>query len=139
MSDVNTDTAVILEALNNKVDLDGNNLSVQGKSLISGLGMPSGRYISLTLGATGTHYIAPANGYFSFDCGFTNAFNSWASLGYIDGSFRDAQNGTTAGTSSHTLFLPVSKGTECYLTYGNLNSSYSHKLRFYYAEGESNV
>jgi hypothetical protein len=34
-------------------------------SWLSGLGMPSNRYIDLTLGASGTGYTAPANGYFS--------------------------------------------------------------------------
>lgn len=106
-------------------------------SWLSGLGMPSDKYIDLTLGASGSKYTAPANGWFSFECGFTAAFNSWASLGYTNYQIRDSRNGTTAGTSSHTLFIPVSKGRECYLTYGNLNSSHSTNLRFIYAEGEN--
>ena len=47
-----------------KVDLNASNLNTQGKSYVSGLGMPSNKYIDLTLGASGSTYTAPANGYF---------------------------------------------------------------------------
>ena len=40
-------------------------LDYNDKSEISGWGMPSSRYINLTLGASGTVYTAPANGYFA--------------------------------------------------------------------------
>lgn len=53
--------------LEQKVDLDAGNLSTQGKSLISSLGICSNRYDDLTLLASGETYTAPANGYFYFD------------------------------------------------------------------------
>ena len=43
---------------------NASNFSQAGRSYLSGLGMPSGRYIDLTLGASGSTYTAPANGKF---------------------------------------------------------------------------
>ena len=52
------------QGLSGKADTNLGNLSTAGKDLASGLGMPSNRYIDLTLGASGSTYTAPANGYF---------------------------------------------------------------------------
>ena len=52
--------------MTNKLDINASNLDATGKSLISGLGMPSDRYIDLTLGASGTYYDVPADGYIEF-------------------------------------------------------------------------
>ena len=46
---------------------NASNFSQAGRSYLSGLGMPSGRYIDLTLGASGSTYTAPANGWFYFN------------------------------------------------------------------------
>ena len=54
------------ELFNNKIDIDAGNVSVSGKAFISALSMPSSKYIDLTLGASGTTYTAPANGWFYF-------------------------------------------------------------------------
>lgn len=56
--------AEIIEAIENKANADLDNLSPAGKSYASGLGMPSNRYLDLTLGSSGSSYTAPANGYF---------------------------------------------------------------------------
>lgn len=53
-----------VELTSNKANSDLSNLTAEGKSLASGLAMPSGKYIDLTLGASGTKYTAPANGWF---------------------------------------------------------------------------
>ena len=66
----------VTDVLNNKVDLDGGNYPGSGleekivslipdnSSLIAGYAMPSDKYIDLTLGASGTTYTAPANGWY---------------------------------------------------------------------------
>ena len=45
------------------VNSNASNFSQAGRSYLSGLGMPSSRYIDLTLGASGSTYTAPANGW----------------------------------------------------------------------------
>lgn len=62
MSD-DINVGAISESLNNKVDLNQLNTNTQGLEYLSGLGMPSSKYIDLTLGASGTTYTAPANGW----------------------------------------------------------------------------
>lgn len=54
----------ILETLNKKVDLDQKNTNEEGLAYGSGWGMPSDRYIELSLGSSGSRYVAPANGWY---------------------------------------------------------------------------
>ena len=119
---------------NGKVDLNAANLSIAGKSLISGLGMPSDNYIDLTLGASGSTYTAPANGYVSL--AKTSGLNS---IGYI--RIGNDTNGLvtevdTYGSSGAIpcAFLPVKKNDIFYVTY-NLTGN-TALFRFIYAEGE---
>ena len=42
---------------------NASNFSQAGRSYLCGIGMPSSRYIDLTLGASGSTYVAPANGW----------------------------------------------------------------------------
>lgn len=62
------DVGKISEDLNNKADLDMNNtvghLGTTAKEYFSAIGMPSTRYVSLALPASGGIVTAPANGYF---------------------------------------------------------------------------
>ena len=44
------------------VNSNASNFSQAGRSYLSGFGMPSNKYINLTLGASGSTYTAPANG-----------------------------------------------------------------------------
>lgn len=112
--------------LNNKVDLDAQNLSIAGKSLISGLGMPSSKYIDLTLGASGSTYTAPANGYFHFySSSVSNSILVNRTKGY--GSTVIGTN----GYANHNLLF-VNKNDVVNLSYStSLNSSIS----FFYANG----
>ncbi len=70
----------VLGQLSNKADIDASNFNADGKSLLSGLGMPSNRYIDLTLGASGATYTAPANGYIFLEMVGTQAQQN----GYIN-------------------------------------------------------
>lgn len=49
--------------IDTKADTDLNNITDSAKVMMSGMGMPSDTYIDLTLGASGSTYTAPANGY----------------------------------------------------------------------------
>lgn len=121
-------------ALDNKADIDASNFNADGKSLLSGLGMPSGRYIDLTLGASGITYTAPANGYFLMSGVATaaNAFVYFVAGGMNPRFYAPSVGGMAAG------FIPIKKGRVCRIDYVNINVSESTTIfRFAYAEGEN--
>lgn len=109
-------------------------LDYNDSSTISGWSMPSSRYIDLTLGASGTTYTAPANGWFAAVGDPTN----------VTGYLAFAQTDTSIG--SGTIVVPDTsytgtrtsiccyKGKSVNLYYGRMNITV---LRFYYAEGEN--
>ena len=61
------------------VNSNATNLSDYGRQVISGLGKPSSKYIDLTVGASGTTYIAPMNGYL-YCSGHANASPAYISI-----------------------------------------------------------
>ena len=101
----------------------------------SSWGFPSNKYVDLTLGASGTKYTAPANGYVTLQVKADSASIAFCSL------FIDVSGVRTLGIRSYSytasaepyVTLPVSKGQTFYATY--TNCSLVH-FRFIYAEGE---
>lgn len=98
-------------------------------SVIAGYSMPSNKYIELTVGASGTTYTAPANGYFNV-YGLANGGQGWIYL-------QNNNKGTTCQPSNSNQngvngFIPVSKGDVVYVQYINITWS---AFRFYYAQG----
>ena len=113
----------------NKADTNASNFTTEGKSLISGFGMPSNEYTELTVGASGTEYTAQANGYFVVATTATN-------------TQRIALINTTNGMISSLapyydsvvgVFIPAKKNNVIKLEYTSTTISY---FRFIYAEGE---
>ena len=103
------------------------------KSEISGWGAPSGKYIDLTLGASETSYIAPANGYFYLDKMSTVAGQGFKFRGkdnIIGNKFVSATNSQPVEGCS-MLILKGEKVTLWYSLGGT-----TRQFRFYYAEGE---
>lgn len=110
----NVDINQIATDLNNKLDRDCLNYSDTGYNFMAGAGMPSDKYIDLTLGASGSTYTAPANGYFyihgdSYDNSnfhaitvFYNSANSWDTP-----VIRITQPAKLAGAAD---LIPVKKG-----------------------------
>jgi hypothetical protein len=95
----------------------------------SGLGMPSGKYINLTLGASGTNYTAPANGWFYLSGTSANA-NQYVAMG---GDV--AMNNISTGSGQLIqVYIPILKGHTMQATY---NTSTTGAFRFIYAEGEN--
>lgn len=118
------------ELFNNKLDLNANNLDNNGKSLISGLGMPSGKYIDLTLGESGSVYTAPANGYFAFSTANTSSAVNYTYLRNETKNmcFYAMANAEVVADG----FIPVKKGDIVSLGYF---SSIIDTFKFIYAEG----
>lgn len=94
---------------------------------IANQAMPSHKYLALTIGAVASAYTAPADGYFV--CVISGA-------GYVE-----LQNPITEISSSTNVasggwgraFLPVSKGQQIIINYGN-NPTFQH-FRFVFANG----
>lgn len=106
---------------------------------ISGWGMPSNKYIDLTVGKIGSTYIAPANGYFKFAGACT-------AVGYIGlenvtkNNYSNSMNRVTSASSSGPMSVwattIASKGDIISIA-GNSNMTFvSGSLKFIYAEGE---
>ena len=137
-TEIEVDIDEIATDLNGKADTDLTNTTNQAKILISGMGMPSDTFIDLTLGASGTTYTAPANGYF-YLCKI--AGSDWY---YINGTV--IRNGTPLfgnfdsdyRTSPLKIILNVLKGDSVQIDY-NATGATTY-FRFIYAVGsESEV
>lgn len=111
---------------------NASNFSQAGRSYLSGLGMPSNRYIDLTLGASGSSYTAPANGYFVVTATSTSASRALVIFEKSHGIC----NGDHSYSSETGLlcFVPCQKGKSTSLIYGGATIT---GLWFVYAEGEN--
>ena len=127
-TDIEVDIDNIATDLNGKADTDLTNVTDTAKVLMSGMGMPSDRYINLTLGASGTTYTAPANGYFSILARSTN-------LVRFDGLMYNVTMPVVSSSLSAVIF-PILKGKTITLQYETLDLSDSwNYFRFIYAKG----
>ena len=122
----------------NKAGTDLANVTDTGKVLMSGMGMPSSRYIDLTLGASGTTYTAPANGW------LTLAFNPPTGEHSAEGTAalinRTNKIGarSTAVWNATQVFLPAFKNDRVEVSYKDVGALI--RFRFIYAVGsESEV
>ena len=97
----------------------------------SGFGLPSDRFIDLELGASGSIYYAPANGWVSFVATSTTT-TSHAELNGSNGAV--ALSRSTASGQTIVACVPVQRGNPVKAYYsGNPTIQW---FRFYYAEGE---
>ena len=96
--------------------------------------MPSNRYIDLTLGASGSTYTAPANGWFAL---FAKSNNTTGWYGF--NAAKLTVRSVPASNRECTFFVPVRKGENCPLWYDNLTLEKTSEtylyFRFVYAEG----
>lgn len=122
----------IEEQLMWKVDVDATNLNTDGKSLIAGMAMPSNKYIDLTLGATGTEYIAPANGWFVLDRKANNDAQ-YLSLLNISMWLRSSLRSSATQYDGYSIYIPCKKGdvVSASYTFGGATNYF----RFIYAQG----
>jgi hypothetical protein len=102
------------------------------KAEITGWAMPSNKYIDLTLGASGSTYTAPANGYVTISKRPTAA-NQYC---YLENQTADFSFGGYATVSGYdtNIFLPVSKGDIFAVNY-NMAGQTTY-FKFIYAKGD---
>ena len=102
----------------------------------SGAGMPSNKYIDLTINASGMTYTAPSNGYMCFN-GSATAVGGRVGLTRDDSSIipivASISSSPLAGRAV-SAFIPVKAGDVVRCIYDNITSGH---LRFTYAEGEA--
>lgn len=101
---------------------------------MSRMAMPSNKYIDLELGANGSTYTAPANGWF-FLRKFTSASNQFIGLYQTNNSGVSSEITDSLANHDSSIFIPVRKGqvVSCYYTFGGETKEF----RFIYAEGSS--
>ena len=123
----------VAEALSDKANIDLSNLTSTGKSYASGLSMPSSRYSSLTLGASGTYYTAPANGYYVINK-TASATNQYVYL-YIESSGMSTISFVPATNNIARAYIPVKAGDRVQCSYNAGGTT--NRFIFVYAEGEN--
>lgn len=124
------------ELFNSKLDIDCNNISATGKDFMSGMGMPSDRYVDLTAGASATEYTAPANGWVKVLATHANNSNWGAfevcalnSVGNVLVAFKTT---TSLSNQSEIFTIPVYAGQRFRITFNDFSVS---QIRFIYAIG----
>lgn len=110
----------------------------------SSWGFPSNRYIDLELGASGSTYTAPANGYF---CWNGIVYNSYVILtigatdvSNVDNAVKTAKRSYTANTVSgeaKAFVAEVAKNTVIHVWFGGAGNSISGSFKFIFAEGSN--
>lgn len=135
-TNIQVDIDEIATDLNGKADVDASNFNATGKSFLSKIGFPDVTHFDdLTIGATGSSYIAPGNGWFSINKGLGTS-NTFVQLKAVDANDAEIYASQTFGNNfGGRVFLPVVKGTKVVLDYSATGQNTYFK--FIYAEGES--
>ena len=118
-------------AVDSVVNSNASNFSQAGRSYLSGLGMPSGRYIDLTLGASGSTYTAPANGWLFL---MKRTADNSQNIRFICNGREDIAWGSGISNTDVISLFPVCSGdvvTIKYSAQGRVSF-----FRFIYANGE---
>lgn len=99
--------------------------------------LPSNNHIDLTIGASGTFYTAPANGWFSLNV-IMNGSNTFVLFYNSTDSYMKAFQWCSSDKQETGIYLPVKKGDAVSLAYNTTISyeSFTEGFRFIYAEGQ---
>ena len=129
------DTLTVQQISRTTTDGTYNLYDTSMNSTLSGLGMPSDNVINLSLGATGTSYTAPANGYVFVEL-IVNTLGELSANMNLDNSQYYGFSILNPLGSQYPLrlTLPVYKGKAFTVFY--LNRISTNKFQFIYAQGE---
>lgn len=132
VNDAQIDVGGLVSQMELKANATLDNILPQGKSLASFWAMPSNKIVNLTLGASGTSYIAPANGWFYLtnDAG---GGNSLTLKNQTVGFWVSVPNGAPGQAPS--IIIPAKKGDRVAAIYVQPSGS-TTKISFIYAEGD---
>lgn len=130
---VATNSALGLAKTDN-VGVSSNNGTISLKDdYVSGLGMPSDAYDSLTLGASGSAYTAPGNGYYVIRKTLTTSFEYIEFVNETTGIVQTFTN--SDGAANFGCIFPCKQGDSVKIAYNG--SGETGMFRFYYTEGET--
>jgi hypothetical protein len=101
-------------------------------SYMSSMGMPSDKYINLTLGASGSTYTAPSNGWFIFARRSSSTGQSIELMNQNIGLGSRIFSGSTSPVMR--IFIPVRKNDVVGVNYEGTNTA-NQIFRFIYAQG----
>lgn len=120
---------------NNLANIDLDNLSNNGKKLISKLSSPSITYDDLELGTSGTNYTAPANGWFVIEKRCSTSTFTGSRYIYVNNhtSHISQERNGTYYTNNLSVIMPAKKGD--IVSVGYDASGKTELFRFVYAEG----
>ena len=130
-TEIQVDIDEIATDLNGKADVDLTNTTDQAKILMSGMGMPSNTYVNLTLGASGSSYTAPADGWICLSKEGGSADYQYIYLS--TGSKLEQLGRCVSRGSQATLISPVRKGEVFKVSY--TAGGATNYFRFIYAVG----
>lgn len=109
------------------------NVTDAAKVLMSKMGMPSDTYIDLTLGASGSTYTAPSNGYFCLNKNKTSQtqYIALINTSMTMGVWSNGNPGASEGMAY--TYLPVKRGDIVNVVYSA--SGTVNYFKFVYAQG----
>lgn len=114
-------------------NVDASNFTDSGTTFLSGLGMPSNRYETLTVGASGSTYTAPANGLFWMTANSNGGGQFIVISNTSKGNIRLISWTFDYSNSRRlTTFIWVNKGDRVSVSYTTRSVE---SLRFFYASG----
>ena len=129
-TDIQVSIDNITTDLNGKAGTDLSNLSIVGKVAVAHLGMPSNKWVGLSIPVSMTQLTMPADGYL-----YSVIYASSSAMGMMN-----MMNGTGFGNmkqvpanSAEKMYLPVRKGDVVTVEYHDLAQTTT--MQFYYAEG----
>ena len=137
---IQVDIDNIATDLNNKAGTDLANVTDTGKILMSEMGMPSDKYIDLTLGASGSTYTAPANGYVCLTLtSNTSGGNIWiSSFGSNSNYSITSSNKANGAGVGLDVYIPIKKNQSFevgYLYCKAFGTESYNRFVFIYAQG----
>jgi len=96
---------------------------------------PSSKYIELTLGASGSTYTAPADGWYYFRAVISNISGGYCALYFNSEPSLGSKGFSDVNTGFASAYIPVLKGQTIIATYKNVSVGSNTFLKFIYAEG----
>lgn len=120
-------------------DLSDNQIAMDNSisSRVAHMAMPSDKYIDLTLGASGTTYTAPADGWVVATVANNGGANAILDLTNTTNNFKGTAFNTVGWSAS--AVLPVRKGDVLLITYVIQGTETAKTLRFIYSVGSEPV
>lgn len=112
-----------------------NNINTYQRTELAGMCMPSNKSIDLTLGASGTLYTAPANGWFSLDTWTTSTATAYYQLHNRTSALSLLAVPDQGHVYQQKGFIPCKAGDIVVFIYANIDTTKT-SWRFIYAQGE---